>query len=112
MGYRKAMEIDLDKLDLKQLRELRARVDRAIGDFEERRKRDARAAVERAAREHGFNLSELTAERQARGGRKPAGTPRYANPNDPSQTWTGRGRRPGWVQQMLAEGKSLDDAAI
>lgn len=106
------MEIDLDKLDLKQLRDLRGRVERAIGDFEERRKREARAAAEQAAREHGFSLSDLTADKPGRGARKPAGTPRYANPADPSQTWTGRGRRPGWVQQMLADGKDLADAAI
>ena len=106
------MEIDLDRMELKELRDLRGRVDRAIADFEERRKRDARAAAERAARDHGFSLSDLTGDKPARGARKTAGTPKSANPDDPSQTWTGRGRRPGWVQQMLASGKSLDDAAI
>lgn len=106
------MEIDLDKMELKDLRDLRGRVDRAIADFEDRRKRDARAAAERAARDHGFSLSDLTGDKPGRGARKPAGVAKYANPDDPSQTWTGRGRRPGWVQEMLASGKALGDAAI
>ena len=37
---------------------------------------------------------------------------KYANPADASQTWTGRGRKPKWVVELLASGKSLDDAAI
>lgn len=26
------------------------------------------------------------------------GTPKYRNPADPTQTWTGRGKRPGWLK--------------
>jgi DNA-binding protein H-NS len=35
--------------------------------------------------------------------------PRYRNPADASQTWTGRGRQPKWLADALAKGKSLDD---
>ena len=35
--------------------------------------------------------------------------PRYRNPDDPSQTWNGRGRQPKWVAEALAGGKTLDD---
>lgn len=28
------------------------------------------------------------------------------------KTWTGRGRRPGWVVDLEAQGKSLDDCRI
>jgi DNA-binding protein H-NS len=35
--------------------------------------------------------------------------PRYRNPADTSQTWTGRGRQPKWLADALARGKSLDD---
>lgn len=34
--------------------------------------------------------------------------PRYRNPADPGQTWSGRGRQPKWVAEALAAGKSLD----
>ena len=40
------------------------------------------------------------------------GVPKYANPADPSQTWTGRGRKPKWVNDALSAGKSLESLAI
>lgn len=27
------------------------------------------------------------------------GKPKYRNPSNPEQTWTGRGKRPGWLKQ-------------
>lgn len=102
------MTIDLDAMSLKDLRDLRNKLDRAISTFEDRRKREALAAVENAAREFGFNLAELTAAKQARG--KVA--PKYANPQDPDATWTGRGRKPRWVQEALDAGKTLESLEI
>ncbi|MFD1795092.1 H-NS histone family protein [Paracoccus aurantiacus] len=102
--------LDIDNLSLKDLQELRTKVERAIVSFEERKRREAMAAADAAAREHGFSLNELTGVKASRRGGKVA--PKYANPEDPSQTWTGRGRRPQWVQAALSAGKSLDDLAI
>ncbi len=102
------MTIDLDAMSLKDLRDLRNKLDRAISTFEDRRKREALAAVENAAREFGFNLAELTAAKQARS--KVA--PKYANPQDPDATWTGRGRKPRWVQEALDAGKTLESLEI
>lgn len=102
------MDIDLDKLSLNDLRNLRGRIDRAIATYEERRKREALAAVENTAREFGFSLSDLAAAKTTRG----KSAPRYANPENPAMTWTGRGRRPRWVEKALASGQSLADLQI
>lgn len=102
------MNIDLDAMQLSELRELRNKVERAINSYEERRKKEALAAVELAAREHGFNLAELTGVKVTRN-RIAA---KYANPADAEQTWSGRGRKPRWVQEHLDSGRSLDDLAI
>jgi len=37
---------------------------------------------------------------------------KYRNPNDPSQTWTGTGRKPVWVLSQLSAGKQLADLAV
>ena len=37
---------------------------------------------------------------------------KYRNPNDASQTWSGRGRQPVWLVALLAEGKKLEDLAV
>ena len=38
--------------------------------------------------------------------------PKFRNPADPSQTWAGRGRTPGWVSKHLASGKGIDELKI
>ena len=38
--------------------------------------------------------------------------PKYRNPEDPSQTWAGRGKTPRWVNRMVETGKSVEDLRI
>jgi DNA-binding protein H-NS len=63
-------------------------------------------------------LEELTAKAQAMGfsmndimarlnGHKQK--PKYRNPDDPSQTYSGRGRKPAWLQQALDQGRALEE---
>ncbi len=104
------MTVNIDALSLKELRDLRARIDRAISTFETRKKQEAILALEEQARAFGFSLSELLAEAPARK-RKPAAA-KYANPADKSETWTGRGRKPRWVEAALKAGKRLEDLLI
>lgn len=101
--------LDFEKMSLKELRDLRTKLDRAINSYEDRRRREAMSAVEEAAKAHGFNLSELTSAKSRRGGTV---APKYVHPEDPNQTWTGRGRKPKWVQDALDQGKSLEDLGI
>ncbi len=50
-----------------------------------------------------------TAKKGALAGKKVA--PKYRNPANPEQTWTGRGVSPAWVQALKAAG-TLDSALI
>jgi DNA-binding protein H-NS len=38
--------------------------------------------------------------------------PKFRNPNEPSQTWAGRGRPPRWLTAQLELGKRIDDFRI
>lgn len=35
--------------------------------------------------------------------------PKYQNPEQPFETWSGRGRQPHWVGTQLRSGKKVDD---
>lgn len=43
---------------------------------------------------------------------KTVSAPKYQDPNDPTHTWTGRGRKPGWFQAALDAGTSPEDMMI
>jgi DNA-binding protein H-NS len=38
--------------------------------------------------------------------------PKYRNPENPSQTWAGRGLKPLWLKSAIEAGKSPDDFLI
>jgi DNA-binding protein H-NS len=103
-------EFDLDDLDLNELKRLQKDVTKAIDDFQERKKREARAAAERAAADLGFTLEELATGTVK--GKKAKNPPKYRNPEDPTQTWSGRGRKPGWINEAEAAGRDVEDFRI
>lgn len=104
------MKINLDAMSLKELKELHGQVGKAISSYESRKKQEALSALEEKAKSLGFSLSELLGETQTRK-RKPARA-KYANPANKDETWTGRGRKPRWVEAALKSGKSLNDMLI
>ncbi|MHC4055240.1 H-NS histone family protein [Bradyrhizobium sp. 25ACV] len=38
--------------------------------------------------------------------------PKYRNPKNPAETWSGRGRQPRWLRPQLRSGRDLDDFLI
>lgn len=103
------MAHEIERMSRNELQELRAEVDRAISSLDERRRAEARAAAEKAARDYGYSLEDVVTTSTKR---KTKSAPKYRNPEDPRKTWTGRGRQPAWIKDALAEGKSLDELVI
>ena len=103
-------DFNLDGLSLSELKQLEKSVGRAITSFEERRKAEARAKVDELARELGYSFEDL-AEAAPNRKRSPS-VAKYRHPENPELTWSGRGRKPGWIGDALAAGKSLEDFAI
>lgn len=102
--------IELNELSLSDLKKLQKDVTKAIENFGDRERKAALAELEALARDRGFSLAQLMDDVAAKPRKSVA--PKYANPMDPSETWTGRGRKPRWVVAALDAGKSLDDLSI
>lgn len=100
--------VDLNSLSLDELKKLRKDVDVAIKNFEDRKKKAALAELEAKAAELGFSLSDLTGGTRAR----KVSPPKYRNPDNIDQTWSGRGRQPDWFKEALGSGKSAEDLLI
>lgn len=104
------MAIDTNAMSLKELKELQTRVSKAIASFEDRKKKEALVELEERARTLGFSLAELTGIATPR--KRAPVAPKYANPANRSETWSGRGRKPRWFAAALKSGKSAQDLTI
>ena len=102
--------MDLNSFSLKELKDLQSQVARAVATFEDRARKAVAAELEELARARGFSLSELASAKGSR--KKSVSVPKYANPADKSQTWSGRGRKPRWFIDAVAAGKNPEDMAI
>ncbi|WP_322894112.1 MULTISPECIES: H-NS histone family protein [unclassified Yoonia] len=109
------MKIDLSAMSRAQLESLKLQVEKALVDVAEKDKKAALAAAEKAAADHGFSLAEITGQmagRKGKAGPKSTAPAKYRNPEDASQTWTGKGRQPQWFKSALADGTSPEAMEI
>lgn len=86
--------------------ELRALIKNAEAHMESARKsqiQDARTKIEAVLKRSGFTLGEVYSTRGGKGakGSKAAVAPKYRNPENKAQTWSGRGKRPTWFVEAL-----------
>jgi DNA-binding protein H-NS len=107
-------------MDEKQLRDLIKRAEMALRERGSQRMEELR----RLAREAGYEvtLTKIGEETGRRGRGRPAKKgsdrqrkavqPKYRNPDNPSETWSGRGRQPKWVQMAISHDRKLEDFAI
>lgn len=104
---------DLMKFNRNDLSALQSALMKALSDSEVKAKKDAKAAIAAAAAEYGFSVAELFSDdgkSKAKG--RGSISPKYVHPENPAQTWTGRGRKPLWLREQLDAGKRLEDFAI
>ena len=58
----------------------------------------------------GKELGERSVRKQTAGEPKKKVPPKYRGSN--GELWTGRGRRPAWIEAELSKGRSLEDLTI
>lgn len=105
------MSFDLTQMSRKDLLQLQDEVAVALKEAEQRELTEALKAAEKAAAEFGYSLDEVigTSQKTA-GAKKSKAAPKYRNPENHAETWTGRGRKPHWVHKALTDG--LDISAL
>lgn len=98
-----AKKIDLNKLSLEELKGLRKEVDRAIVDFEKRKRGEALKEMQAIAKKHGLSMDDVVGGKVK--ARKAKAAAKFRNPDNRSQEWSGRGRQPAWFKAAIAAGK-------
>lgn len=101
--------MNLEEMSRADLEKLQKDVASALKSFDDRKKREAQAKLEEVARGMGFSLAEFTGGKKAKGS---GGVPKFQHPENPSKTWSGRGRQPQWFKDAVANGMTEADLAI
>ncbi|MGC8201081.1 H-NS family nucleoid-associated regulatory protein [Aliiroseovarius sp. PTFE2010] len=102
----------VESLGAAELAELEAAIVQRKKEIEKERLANAAKDITAALATHGVSLDEVLPLLGKRAGKSTKAPAKYRNPDDATQTWTGRGRKPNWIVEALAKGKSLDDFAI
>ena len=106
--------LDLSAYTGEQLESLLADAQKRLAQLRQEKRKQAFQQLEAAAKQLGLRKEDLAARygsRRPRPGHNGA-LAQYRDPINPAQTWTGKGRKPQWVQDYLAAGKSLQDLEI
>jgi len=103
--------IDLSKLSIEELESLAKDIETEVTTRRQAERDRVLGQMRELAASLGLTLEDVVRLERGKGGAGGA-QPKYRSPSDPSLTWSGRGKRPAWVNEALAAGKSLDDLAI
>ena len=101
-------EINLSNLSVDELEALKGSIDGVIELKQNEELMAIRNKLDELIDNSPYTLEEILAAKKVR----KSVAPKYQNPNDASQTWTGRGRRPRWVEEHMAAGGTLSSVAI
>ena len=101
----------LDKMSLKELMDLEKKIKTAISVTKERERGQLRSKIEDLAAKSGFSMDELFNSRR-NGARHKMIVPKYMNPENASETWSGRGRKPKWLVSKLKRGAKIEQFAL
>lgn len=102
--------INVDKLNLKELMDLEVKVKKAIASAQSREKDEFLADVKALAAKRGIAFGDVFGG--GRGGKGGKVAIKYRNRDNPSETWTGRGRQPKWLAAALKKGAKIQDFLI
>lgn len=109
------MTVDLKSMSRKELEKLARSVEKALERLQKQDLKKVRLEMEKIAAAHGVSVEDVLGSKQKSPAKKTAkakSAAKYANPADPTQTWTGKGRQPNWFKQATDAGTSPDSMAI
>ena len=104
-------KIDLSRLSLEELQTLARDIEQEIIGRREADRERVIAQMREMAGSLGMTLEDLLKQER---GRERARVPatvlaKYRHPENSALTWAGRGKRPQWIIEWLASGRTLED---
>ena len=112
-------KLNLDAMSIDEMWQLHEKIAEILSIRLTSEKRELEKRLARLRREKDEPVLErpeaadVDLSQESRPGRKYAKVvPKYRNPNEPSETWSGRGRQPRWLTAALLTGHKIEEFAI
>ena len=99
-------DLALKSMPLDKLVELRNRIDATLASKVADQRRALQSELSR--------LGRVRSNASRRIGARPGGVvaPKYRNPDNPAETWAGRGLKPRWMTAAMRRGRKMEDFLI
>lgn len=118
--------MDLRKYSVGELEQLISKAQKRKEQIAGERVRRARSRIDAILKDAGLTLAEVYGNKAPTVTAKPARKtsplppndkrlkvkPKYRNPDNPAETWAGRGAQPRWMAKALSSGRKLEDLLI
>ncbi len=109
-------KFNLDAMSIDEMWQLHEEISGILSVRLTSEKRELEKRLSQLRREKEMRQSEATdgqVEDTPRERRKyPRVIPKYRNPNEPSETWSGRGKQPRWLTAALKTGHTIEEFVI
>jgi DNA-binding protein H-NS len=112
-------KLNLDAMSIDEMWQLHERITEVLSIRLTSEKRELERRLAKLRREKDKPLLDRPAaadgdlKRESRQYRKYARVvPKYRNPNEPSETWSGRGKQPRWLTAALLTGHKIEEFAV
>ena len=104
------MAIDVNALSKKQLRELIRKANGRMKNIDKEQISKVKAKVDALLKAEGVTFGQVYGKR--RGGKTGKVAPKYRNPANAKETWTGRGKQPRWLAGYVGQGRDVSEFLI
>jgi len=101
------VDIDLKALSTPELNELANDIQKEVEGRRNEEIKQAAAQMKALAAQMGMTVEQVLQSKPRQ--KSPV---KYRNPEEPEQTWTGRGKRPSWLREALDSGRTLEEFSI
>jgi DNA-binding protein H-NS len=111
-------KLNLDAMSVDEVWQLHEEIIRVLSARLTSEKRRLEKRLAQLSRENGETLHSVPVKqnlkKDAPGQRRkyPKVFPKYRNPNDLSETWSGRGKKPRWMTAALKAGHTIEEFVI
>ena len=110
-------KFNLDAMSIDEMWHLHEEISKVLSVRLTTEKRELEKRLAQLRRENEMRGSEPADAQSAKGPPRerrkyPRVSPKYRNPKEPSETWSGRGKQPRWLAAALKTGHSIEEFVI